>query len=1022
MATLDLSKSGYGVEVLSYYLWGQTTAPNKSEIANGKWLQRNKEITLNVSAKEYMKYVDKYTSAANFGIFQKFFDNKVPHPTGIAGTTMVSVPYTKEQMYSVGATINSDGFYELDIRQMGDIIYGKGKNPFFVNNQYKELSTDISHYTLDVNSNNYAERAFVFGSSDMTFTTKDVKFLINAKTFKPEFIDNLQIKPVEDDFNFEGGGVIAKVANHYLNKLTDPSGIGKTVQINFTDKDKIDHIKVSKDDFNKLKVKFDNSKNLTPNLDAYEKYFNNTIIKSGVIDYLDENNKLVMFGSNNSDSMVNTQATNMNFNEALYSGFVDIYNHYISSYYGKGITYVGGKGSDTIIGTEFDDILYSNDKSLKDDNSPDILKGGDGYDTYYANDKDIITDSDGKGKVYLNNSQSHLKGGRFIEEESNGNIEIYKNNDDSIIYEYNTSTKVLKANELIIKDFDNEELEINLQKDINYEFAILSDTTGSMSGAISSVKSQAKELVNLAFSKNDKFRIGVFGYNDPNVETFTNLTNDKNAIISAINSLHATDGGDTPEMTYKGIINAAKSNWGEYSQKKIFIFGDAPAKDPENRALALSILKPNKKALRSYATLNALYKDDFSNLNNIEIYAIQIGNDVQTKKEFEELANLTGGKYINSSSYESVADAIFDSMNDGTQKSETIIGNNKNNIIEGKGGNDILQGKEGSDTYIFKDKFDKDIIIETNKNNIDKNKIDLSSFSIKDAKFKVDNNDLTITIIDTKKDSFITALDKISHNITKFLDLNFTEFKDINIKDSIKGSITIKEFFNKDEFKISTINFSDHTIDETTLNSLSKNRVDNIEILNNSFINPFKSNLIISNEDIVKATLKDDIVVANKDNQTIISNLGNDTLITNKNNNTLKGENGDDTYIIGKDANNTIIRDKEYVNLVDGGNDTLILNDIDKSSVEFKLGGSFNKDLIINYSNSHSKDIKTLTIQNQTNKYSAIENINLDGAMLGAETINKIIQDLNSYGDDKGLSLNFNSEFKNNDIMQVYNS
>ncbi len=45
MATLDLSKSGYGIEVLSYYLWGQATTPNKSEIANGKWLQRNKEIT-----------------------------------------------------------------------------------------------------------------------------------------------------------------------------------------------------------------------------------------------------------------------------------------------------------------------------------------------------------------------------------------------------------------------------------------------------------------------------------------------------------------------------------------------------------------------------------------------------------------------------------------------------------------------------------------------------------------------------------------------------------------------------------------------------------------------------------------------------------------------------------------------------------------------------------------------------------------------------------------------------------------
>ncbi|MCZ6106256.1 hypothetical protein O6B34_09360, partial [Campylobacter ureolyticus] len=67
-------------------------------------------------------------------------------------------------------------------------------------------------------------------------------------------------------------------------------------------------------------------------------------------------------------------------------------------------------------------------------------------------------------------------------------------------------------------------------------------------------------------------------------------------------------------------------------------------------------------------------------------------------------------------------------------------------------------------------------------------------------------------------------------------------------------------------------------------------------------------------------------------------------------------------------------------------------------------------------------DIKTLTIQNQTNKYSAIENINLDGTMLGIETINKIIQDLNSYNNDNAINLNFNSEFKNSDIMQVYNS
>ncbi|MCZ6135799.1 hypothetical protein, partial [Campylobacter ureolyticus] len=63
------------------------------------------------------------------------------------------------------------------------------------------------------------------------------------------------------------------------------------------------------------------------------------------------------------------------------------------------------------------------------------------------------------------------------------------------------------------------------------------------------------------------------------------------------------------------------------------------------------------------------------------------------------------------------------------------------------------------------------------------------------------------------------------------------------------------------------------------------------------------------------------------------------------------------------------------------------------------------------------------TIQNQTNKYSAIENINLDGTMLGTETINKIIQDLNSYSNDNAINLNSPNDMKNNpDIMQIYNS
>ena len=695
----------------------------------------------------------------------------------------------------------------------------------------------------------------------------------------------------------------------------------------------------------------------------------------------------------------------------------------------------GGRGFDTINAGNGDDVIYSSSTAIDDDNSSDILKGGKGYDTYHAGDKDIIEDSDGKGEVYFNNTQ--LIGGILDKDKSSNSIKVYLSEDKNIEYHLDENSKVLKVidknnnnAELTINNFNKEEksLNINLADNLGKEVAIVIDTTGSMWDDIETTKSKALTIAKNIFRENSSkdlaqsntfSKISIVTFSDNNIKTIGTYYN-YNSFQSGINSVNIENGGTEYHCAamIEGMSNFTKDNG---LDKQIFLMTDESGDDNHRMDEVIAMANNFGKEMTTFTRMMSSFTNSSKIIydNSVKINVISINSNLSHLKR---LSDETGGLFLQPNSLNELEDALFDASNLGTNKSETIIGNNKNNIIEGKGGNDILQGKEGSDTYIFKDKFDKDIIIETNKNNIDKNKIDLSSFSIKDAKFKVDNNDLTITIIDTKKDSFITALDKISHNITKFLDLNFTEFKDINIKDSIKGSITIKEFFNKDEFKISTIKFSDHTIDETTLNSLSKNRVDNIEILNNSFINPFKSNLIISNEDIVKATLKDDIVVANKDNQTIISNLGNDTLITNKNNNTLIGENADDTYIIGKDANNTIIRDKEYVNLVDGGNDTLILNDIDKSSVEFKLGGSFNKDLIINYSNSHSKDIKTLTIQNQTNKYSAIENINLDGTMLGTETINKIIQDLNSYSDDKGLSLNFSSEFKNNDIMQVYNS
>ena len=433
-------EGNYGADILSYYLWGKKTPPGPKELASNEWMDR-KEIEVKISASEYMKYVDTYTSAANFVIFQKFFERTYVVETPNGETILINDKFTKAQMDSVKAKINSDGYYELNIRQMSKILYDN-ENKFNEN-----LATDIKHYTLDIHSDNYAERAFVFGSTKMTFEAKDVKFLINAKTFEPEFIDNLQIKPYQSkdnpnkngDFDFVGDGMVAKFANHYLEKLCDPSNIGRKVKFVFDDFEGIAHQRVSKSDFLKQKARFNRLDTVEPidTKNAWAKYFNEKILTAGVINYLDENGKLVMYGTNKDDRLVEFQAKNINFSEPLLSELGDIKNHY-KQYVKNGITYVGGKGSDNIVGSEYDDILYSNDKNNTDDEAQDVLIGSKGFDTYYAGNKDVIFDSDGKGRVFFNDTI--LTGGAYDKDKG-----VYISEDGKIEY------KLLEDEKLIVK-------------------------------------------------------------------------------------------------------------------------------------------------------------------------------------------------------------------------------------------------------------------------------------------------------------------------------------------------------------------------------------------------------------------------------------------------------------------------------------------------------------------------------------------------------------------------------------------
>lgn len=280
-----------------------------------------------------------------------------------------------------------------------------------------------------------------------------------------------------------------------------------------------------------------------------------------------------MFGSNDSNTMKDTQATNINFNEILFSGFAGIYNHHIPNYYGKGITYVAGKGSDNIIGTKFDDILYSNDKTNIDDNSPDTLKGGKGYDTYHAGDKDIIIDSDHNGEVIFDGIK--LNGGVWDE-----NKQAYiDSSNNSISYKLNESTltlTILKGNKaLTIKNYDinKQSLNISLSKNPGKEVAIVIDTTGSMYDDIEAAKESAKAIAQNIFrsnlnnnepnNKNSEVysKISIVTFSDNNIKTLGSYNN-YNSFQKGINQVYEQGGGREYHCAaiLEGMSNFTKDN------------------------------------------------------------------------------------------------------------------------------------------------------------------------------------------------------------------------------------------------------------------------------------------------------------------------------------------------------------------------------------------------------------------------------------------------------------------------------
>ncbi|WP_298025293.1 hypothetical protein, partial [uncultured Campylobacter sp.] len=183
--TIDMGygvlNSDYGEKVLSYYLWGDFKGSEQrgrpGDIVDEKYIDRNDNITLQFSMKEYIEKfysingispregVLKYVK--NFKIFDIFFNSK--------GLDRNNKPLDYDEMEKIGKIVEiktTSNFNGYEIHLTNDEFI----DLYYKNSHAKEdartPAIPIPFYTNNpLSGEEYAKSSFVFGSTKLTFNT-----------------------------------------------------------------------------------------------------------------------------------------------------------------------------------------------------------------------------------------------------------------------------------------------------------------------------------------------------------------------------------------------------------------------------------------------------------------------------------------------------------------------------------------------------------------------------------------------------------------------------------------------------------------------------------------------------------------------------------------------------------------------------------------------------------------------------------------------------------------------------------
>ena len=223
--------------VLSRYLWNSPIPPKREDMELS--VTHEKRFPIRINAVDYMKNgAGKYASATDFKMFENFFK---------AG----NLP-AREKPYSFDEIGNK---LYTDFTERQRVMFGPKGNGFTV---------AVSQYGIDTSSSDYVERAFIFGSTQVTVTKADIdKLQFFVRPDGSREIRNLRITPKDDNFDFIGGSssqdasgrmlkMMVDTANAGFKKAIDPKGIGRSVPLVYTDTDKLPFVTITDKDFKKL--------------------------------------------------------------------------------------------------------------------------------------------------------------------------------------------------------------------------------------------------------------------------------------------------------------------------------------------------------------------------------------------------------------------------------------------------------------------------------------------------------------------------------------------------------------------------------------------------------------------------------------------------------------------------------------------------------------------------------------------------------------------------------------------------